>query len=76
MEIFEVSGNIVRPTPNILTIYPFKEIWKRDKTKNKNLAIQEFAFIEFMVSKKKSNPFKGYDEEIKEDKIKEKVIIK
>tara|TARA_R100001460_G_scaffold19735_1_gene40966 strand:- start:9832 stop:10386 length:555 start_codon:yes stop_codon:yes gene_type:complete len=75
MEIFEVNGNVVRPTANILNVSPFKEIWKRDKSKTKNVAMQEFAFIEFMVSKKKSNPFKGYDEEIKEDKIKEKVIV-
>lgn len=75
MEIFEVNGNVVRPTANILTISPFKEIWKRDKSKTKNIAMQEFAFIEFMVSKKKSNPFKGYDDEIKEEKIKEKVIV-
>ena len=72
MEIFEVSGNVVRPTPNILTISPFKEIWERDK--DKNIAMQEFAFIEFMVSKKKNNPFKGYDESIKEEKIREAVI--
>jgi len=72
MEIFEISGNVVRPTASILTVSPFKEIWERDKSKN--IAMQEFAFIEFMVSKKKNNPFKGYDESIKEEKIREAII--
>ena len=33
MEIFEISGNVVRPTASILTVSPFKEIWERDKSK-------------------------------------------
>lgn len=72
MEIFEVSGSVVRPTAGILTIKPFKEIWE---TKGKEIAMQEFAYIEFMVSQKKNNPYKGYDESIKPKKITEGVIV-
>ena len=75
MEIFEVQGNIVRPKASVLLIDAFKQIWERDKDKNKSLAMQEFAYIEFMVSKKKDNPYKGYDESIKEKKIIENVIV-
>lgn len=74
MEIFEVQGHIVRPKASILLIDAFKDIWNRDKTKAKSVAMQEFAYIEFMVSKKKDNPYKGYDEGIKEKKIIETVI--
>ena len=74
MEIFEISGHIVRPTPSILAVSVFNTLWKRDKSKNKVTAMQEFAYIEFMTSKKKSNPYKGYDESIKEKKIIEGVI--
>jgi hypothetical protein len=76
MEIFEVAGHIVRPTPSILMIIPFKDIWDRDKSKGKSLAMQEFAYIEFMVSKKKTNPYKGYEESIRESKIIEGVVTK
>lgn len=74
MEIFEVAGNVVRPTADILTVIPFQQIWKRDESKNKSVAMQEFAYINFMVSQKKSNPYKGYDDSIKEKKIIEGVI--
>jgi hypothetical protein len=74
MEIFEISGHVVRPTPSILAVKVFNKIWKRDKSKSKSKAMQEFAYIEFMVSKKKTNPYKGYEDSIKESKIIEGVI--
>ena len=74
MEIFEISGHVVRPTPSILAVNVFSKIWKRDKNKSKSKAMQEFAYIEFMVSKKKTNPYKGYEDSIKESKIIEGVI--
>ena len=74
MEIFEISGHVVRPTPSILAIKVFSKIWKRDKSKSKSKAMQEFAYIEFMISKKKTNPYKGYEDSIKESKIIEGVI--
>ncbi len=39
MEVFEISGTIVRPTPEILMVKPFAEIWERDTSKNKSLAL-------------------------------------
>ena len=66
MEIFEISGHIVRPTPSILAVNVFNTLWKRDKSKNKVTAMQEFAYIEFMTAQKKSKPYKGYDESRKE----------
>ena len=74
MDIFEISGNVVRPTPQILQVKIFKKIWERDKTEKKSTAMQEFAYVEFMVSEKKTNPYKGYSDEIREKKIREGVI--
>ena len=72
--LFIVSERTVFPNPETLLISPFKEIWARDKKKSKIHAIEEFAYIEFMSSKKKTNPFAGYDDSIKELKIIERVF--
>jgi hypothetical protein len=60
MNIFIVHENLVVPTPEILTIKPFKDIWDSDTTKKKDIAISKFSYIEFMCSYKKNNPFIGY----------------
>lgn len=67
--LFIVENNVAKPTDEVLLIEPYKSIWERDKSKNKIKALNEFTFIEFMVSKKKSNPYKGYDEESRFEKL-------
>lgn len=76
MEIFKIEGNIVKPTTEILLLSPFKEIWERDTTPKKALAILEFSFIEFYCSQKKSNPFAGYSNEKRESEIKKNLFSK
>ena len=61
--LFVVENNIAKPNTETLLMSPYKEIWNRDKSKDKSDAIRDFTFIEFMISKKKSNPYAGYDEE-------------
>ena len=61
--LFKVVNNVVVPNTETLLISPFKEIWENDKTEDKENAMRDFAFIEFMTSKKKSNGFSGYEEE-------------
>lgn len=60
--LFEISGNAVIPSPSLLVLEPFKKIWERDKDSNKVLAYKELAYMEFMASSQKSNPFSGYPE--------------
>lgn len=72
--LFTVEGRAVAPNTETLLISPFKEIWERDKTVNKDIATEEFTYIEFMVSMKKSNPYRQYDESLKEQKIREDLI--
>jgi hypothetical protein len=69
--LFTVEEKRVRPTTEVLMISPFKEIWERDESKHKELALNEFAYIEFMTSQKKTNPFRGYSPSVKEIKVKE-----
>lgn len=70
--LFIVEKNTVKPNTETLLIYPFSAIWERDKSEGKTRAITDFTFIEFMTSKKKSNPYKGYNDEQRFDKLVEK----
>ena len=67
--LFDVNNTTVQPTTEILLVEPYKSIWERDKTKKKSRALTEFAYIEFMSSMKKSNPFRQYPEEDKHNVI-------
>lgn len=73
--LFEVTTEkTVYPTAEILLVSPFKEIWKRDKSANKELALGEFAYIEFTTSMLKTNPYRQYPEARKESIVKLAVI--
>lgn len=72
--LFIVSDRSVFPNPETLIISPFKEIWERDKTKEKLTALEEFAYMEFMSSMNKSNPYRQYPGKSKEIKIRKDVI--
>lgn len=74
MSVFVVEGGIVKPTEECKLIYPYKQIWDRDESSKKEVALTEFAYIEFMCSMKKTNPFAGYPEEIRSDRIIEGVV--
>lgn len=67
--LFTVENSIAKPNTETLLIEPFKSIWERDSTKDKEQAIKEFTFIELMTSKKKSNPYAGYLDELRMEKV-------
>ena len=67
--LFEVQEKRVYPYPETLIVSPFKEIWNRDRSQKKERALEEFAYIEFMSSMLKSNPYKGYPAGIRPSKI-------
>ena len=66
----------MKPHPETLLIDPFKSIWNRDESEGKGVAIAEFAFIEFFSSARASNPFKGYPESERAEKIVERTFLK
>lgn len=72
--LFKVEDKIVKPTDEILQVSPFKEIWERDSSPNKEVALQEFTYIEFMTSALKTNPYRGYSEDKKAEIITKDII--
>ena len=48
IKLFKFEGYTVTIEPEALLLSPFKAIWDRDKSKDKNLAMQELGFIYFM----------------------------
>lgn len=69
--LFVLENNIAKPNPETLLIEPFKTIWERDKSTEKSAAIRDFTFIELMSSKRKSNPYAGYGDKQRFEKLKE-----
>lgn len=72
--LFKVEDKVVKPTDEVLQVSPFKEIWERDVSPNKEIAMQEFTYIEFMTSALKTNPYRGYSEDRKSTVIIKDVI--
>jgi len=73
MDLFRVEGNLVVPTEHALIMYPYSEIWTRDNDPLKLNAKREFAYIELNMSYKKSNPYKGFADDIRERKVGEAI---
>jgi len=67
--LFIVENQRAKPSTEALMLYPFKDIWERDDSSDKGIAIKELSYIEFMCSPKKTNPFFGYSEEDRHTKI-------
>lgn len=49
MKLLKYEGYKVVIEPELLTLKPFKQIWTRDRTINKDRALAEIAFIYFMA---------------------------
>jgi len=47
MKLFKYEGYEVRVAPEALSLKPFKKLWDRDKTKSKDNANMELAFLYF-----------------------------
>lgn len=73
--LFIIEGKIVKPHPETLLVPPFKQIWERDKSEGKEHALKDFTYIEFMSSRLKSNPYKGYTPDKRKLKIIEDCIL-
>lgn len=72
--LFIVENRKVNPNLETLLISEFKYIWERDTSEDKSVAMMEFAYIEFMTSFAKSNPYRDYPEETKEETIFKEII--
>jgi len=70
MELFDIEGTNVVLNPDSLFIPEFKRLWNRDKTKQKDMATAEIAYVVFMHNLSKENPYNAYSDRDKEGKIK------
>lgn len=67
--LFEIYNKEVRPKPTTILLEPFKTIWERDKSKDKSRAIADLSYCEFMASTSKANPFAGYPDNTRKEKL-------
>ena len=66
MKLLKYEGYKIVIEPEILTLKPFKKIWERDKSENKNKAISEIAFIYFMADPRSDYQYLTDEKERKE----------
>lgn len=74
MELFDIEGGNIVLNPNSLYIPEFKKIWDRDKTKKKDKATAEIAYITFKHNLSNDNPYLAYPEKEKEGKLKKDIF--
>ena len=70
MKLFRYEGYKLHISEEAFVLKPFKELWNRDKTKNKDKALQELAFIFFMCDPRSDYQY-IVDEEERAKAIKE-----
>ena len=58
--LFEIKNNAVIPKAEALMLPEIKKIWDKDASASKKKALDTFAYIEFISSSLKSNPYSGY----------------
>lgn len=73
--LFEINGKAVYPKAETLLVSPYKEIWERDKSEGKEVALMEYGYMEFMVSMLKSNPYRDYPELKKDSIIRQDIVF-
>ena len=52
MNLFEIVNNNVTFSPQALLVKPFKEIWDKDETEDKSVAIRELSYIYYMADER------------------------
>lgn len=71
-EIFDLKEGKVVINPNKLAVPIFKDIYERDKSKDKEKAFKELSYIYFLVDFK--SPYDSYPDNIKEETIKRDIM--
>ena len=70
MKLFRYEGYKLHISEEAFVLKPFKEIWNRDKSKNKDKALQELGYIYFMCDPRSDYQY-IVDEEDRAKAIKE-----
>lgn len=72
VNLFKYQNNDVTITPEALGISPFKEIWKRDRNRNKRKALAELMYIYHLCDFR--SHYKSFNDTDRERKAKEDVL--
>ena len=70
MKLFKYEGYKITISEEALLLKPFRVIWKRDKTQNKEKALMELGFIYFFCDIRSDYQYL-VDEEVRKESIKE-----
>jgi hypothetical protein len=74
VNLFELEHNKVAVSAEALLIKEFKDVWSRDTSRTKDNALEEFAYIYYLIDYK--SVYKQYDESARSSKIIADVISK
>lgn len=71
-QLFNLKDGLVVLNPDVLAVPPFKELYSRDKSKNKESSYKELSFVYFMADF--NSPYATYPEDKREQLIKDDFI--
>ena len=74
MNLLTIEHNRVAVSPEALTIKAFKDIWERDNSRNKDVAVAELSFVFYTTDYK--SVYLAYDADAREQKVIADVIFK
>lgn len=74
MELFELEDNIVKFAPQALVLKPFLALWKRDRSKDKKVAVAELSLI-YYIADYRSDYSRYVDEETKYSEVKDVIDL-
>lgn len=70
IKLFRQDGYEVKIDPEALLLKPFKKIWDRDRSKDKNRALQELGFIYFVCDPRSDYQYL-VDMEVRQEAVKQ-----
>jgi len=73
MNLFGMSHNKPSPTPEALLIPEFMALWARDGKRHKTIAIEDLAYVHFMMNWR--SPYHAYPPSERSKKVIEDVIL-
>lgn len=67
MKIFDLADNRVIFDPALLLVPEFKQLWAKDKSKNKDMAFKQFMYIYFIMDT--ASPYANFPEDKRKNAV-------
>ena len=71
MKLFKYEGYNLTISEEAMLLKPFKALWKRDRSKNKDTAMMELGYVYFMEDPRSDYVLNTIDREVRDAKIRE-----